>query len=74
MKPSPATATDFIAAERKFTEICIFARLLAELDAPPTIRHHPETSATVIADLGMPNHTFVHGQAPVYLERSALHE
>ncbi len=64
-KPSPATeavpATDFIAAERKFTEVCIFARLLAELDAPPTMRHHAETSATMIADLGMPNHTFVHG-------------
>jgi hypothetical protein len=61
----PATeavpATDFIAAERKFTEVCIFARPLAELDAPPTMRHHAETSATMIADLGMPNHTFVHG-------------
>ena len=74
MKPSPATATDFIAAERKFTEICIFARLLAELDAPPTMRHHAETSATVIADLGMPNHTFVHGQAPVCILSGALHE
>src|SRR6478672_2708954 len=72
LKPSPATATDFIAAERKFTEICIFARLLAELDAPPTIRHHAETSATVIADLGMPNHTFVHGQAPVCILSGAL--
>ena len=72
LKPSPATATDFIAAERKFTEICIFARLLAELDAPPTMRHHAETSATVIADLGMPNHTFVHGQAPVCILSGAL--
>src|SRR3954453_9132414 len=72
LKPSPATATDFIAAERKFTEICIFARLLAELDTPPTMRHHAETSATVIADLGMPNHTFVHGQAPVCILSGAL--
>ena len=72
MKPSPATATDFIAAERKFTERWIFACLLAELDAPPTMRHHAEMSATVIADLGMPNHTFVHGQAPVCILSGAL--
>ena len=61
MKPLPATeavpATNFIAAERKFMEVCIFARPLAELDAPPTMRHHAETSATMIADLGMPNHS-----------------
>jgi len=78
-KPSPATeavpATDFIAAERKFTEVCIFARPLAELHAPPTMRHHAETSATMIADLGMPNHTFVHGsELRCVFERSALHE
>jgi hypothetical protein len=76
-KPSPATeavpATDFIAAERKFTEVCIFARPLAELDAPPTMRHHAETSATMIADLGMPNHTFVHGsELPVCTSSGAL--
>jgi hypothetical protein len=38
LKPSPAPeavpATEFIATERKFTEVRIFARLLAELDAP----------------------------------------
>src|SRR3954449_3066633 len=33
---------------------------------------HAETSATVIADLGMPNHTFVHGQAPVCILSGAL--
>ena len=36
------------------------------------MRHHAETSATVIADLGMPNHTFVHGQAPVCILSGAL--
>ena len=31
--------------------LCVFARPLAELAAPPTMRHHAETSATMIADL-----------------------
>ena len=68
----PGYAIGKVAAERKFTEVCIFARPLAELDAPPTMRHHAETSATMIADLGMPNHTFVHGQAPVCILSGAL--
>lgn len=59
LKPSPAAeaipATDFISAKRKFTEVCIFASLFAELDAPPTMRHHAETSAAMIADLGLPH-------------------
>jgi hypothetical protein len=39
------------------------------------MRHHAETSATMIADLGMPNHTLFTGQSSgVYLERRALHE
>jgi len=32
-------ATDFISVERKFTEVRVFARPLAELVAPPTVRH-----------------------------------
>ena len=32
-------------------EVCVFARPLAELIAPPTMRHHAETPATMIADL-----------------------
>jgi hypothetical protein len=48
-------ATDFISAERKFTEVCAFARPLAELVAPPTMRHHAETSSTMIADLRLPH-------------------
>jgi hypothetical protein len=50
-------ATDFISAERKLTEVRVFARPLAELVAPPTVRHHAETSSTMIADLGLPHHT-----------------
>ena len=42
---------DYISVERNFTEVCVFARPLAELPAPPTMRHHAETSATMIADL-----------------------
>src|SRR5438270_11326608 len=48
-------ATDFISAERKLTEVCAFARPLAELVAPPTMRHHAETSSTMIADLRLPH-------------------
>jgi hypothetical protein len=44
-------ATDFISAERKLTEVRVFARPLAELVAPPTMRHHAETPPTMIADL-----------------------
>jgi hypothetical protein len=61
LKPFPVDeavpATDFISAERKFTEVCVFARPLAELVAPPTMRQHAEMSSTMIADLGLPHHT-----------------
>jgi hypothetical protein len=43
--------TDYISVERNFTEVCVFARPLAELIAPPTMRHHAETPTTMIADL-----------------------
>ena len=51
-------ATDLISAERKFTEVDVFAFKLAELAAPPTIRHQAKTSSTMIADL-----TLLHAQA-----------
>ena len=50
-------ATDSISVERKFTEVRVFARPLAELVAPPTVRHHAETSSTMIANLGLSHHT-----------------
>jgi hypothetical protein len=43
--------TEHISFERNFTEVCAFASSLAELIAPPTMRHHAETTATLIADL-----------------------
>jgi hypothetical protein len=43
--------TDYISVERNFTEVCVFARPLAEFIAPPTMRHHAETPATTITDL-----------------------
>jgi hypothetical protein len=49
--PWAKPATDSLSVERNFTEVCVFARPLAELPAPPTMRHHAETSATMIADL-----------------------
>jgi hypothetical protein len=49
--PWAKPATDSISVERNFTEVCVFARPLAELAAPPTMRHHAETSATTVADL-----------------------
>jgi hypothetical protein len=42
--------TDYISVERNFTEVGVFARPLAELIAPPTMGHHAETPATMIAD------------------------
>jgi hypothetical protein len=45
-------------------EVCVFARPLAELAAPPTMRHHAERSATInadlmLADLRLSHHTLV---------------
>jgi hypothetical protein len=53
----PVPATDLIAAQLKFTEVCVFACPLAELVAPPTMRHQAETPAAMIADLGLPHDT-----------------
>src|SRR5262245_33538248 len=58
VKPAP----DSISVEHNFMEVCVLARLLAELAAPPTMRHHAETSATMnadlrLADLGLSHHT-----------------
>jgi|SRR5271166_2572929 len=36
--------------ERNLTEICVLALALAELVTPPAMRHHAESSATMIAD------------------------
>src|SRR5262245_6246146 len=43
--------TDGISVEPNLTNVCVFAHLLAELVAPPTMGHQAETPATVIADL-----------------------
>jgi hypothetical protein len=42
---------DCISVEPNLTNACVFAHLLAELVAPPTMGHQAETPATVIADL-----------------------
>ena len=47
-------AADFAPAKPKFSEECDFASLLAEFAAPPAIRHHAETSATMIAGIDGP--------------------
>jgi hypothetical protein len=47
----------FISAERNFTAICVFACPFAELVAPPTTRHHAESSPTMIAGLAVSHHT-----------------
>jgi hypothetical protein len=44
-------AADFHPAKPKFSEECGFAGLLAEFAAPPAIRHHAESSATMIAGI-----------------------
>jgi hypothetical protein len=68
-------ATDFISAERKFTEVCAFARPLAELVTPPTMRHHAETSSTMIADLRLPHpiEAVRVGSLQAAVERAASH-
>ena len=50
-------AADPVPTKRKLTEICVFARSLAELAAPPTMRDHAETSSAMIADLALSHHT-----------------
>jgi hypothetical protein len=50
-------ATNFISAKCKFTDICVFARPLAELVVPPTMRHQAETSSAMIAELWMSHRT-----------------
>jgi hypothetical protein len=45
-------AKDFISVDRKRTQMRVFADPLAEFVAPPMIRHHTETSSTMIADFG----------------------
>jgi hypothetical protein len=47
-------AADFAPAKPEFSEECVFANLLAEFAAPPAIRHHAETSATMIAGVSRP--------------------
>jgi len=47
----------FKAVAGKFTEERVFAFPLAELVAPPTVRHQSETSAAVSANLGLPHYT-----------------
>ena len=43
--------TDGISVEPNLTNVCFFAHPFAELVAPPTMGHHAELSATMIADL-----------------------
>ena len=47
----PEPAANGIAAERDLVDVAVSARPLAELAAPPTMRHQSEMSAAVIADL-----------------------
>jgi hypothetical protein len=37
--------------QHDFAKVGVFAPALAELIAPPTVRHHPERPAAMIADL-----------------------
>jgi hypothetical protein len=50
-------ATEFVLIERKLADVRVFARPLAELIAPPTVRHHAKTSSTMSANLGLSHHT-----------------
>jgi hypothetical protein len=48
---------DAVSTKRKLAQIRLFARPLAELAAPPTMRDHAETSSAMIADLALSHHT-----------------
>jgi hypothetical protein len=49
-------AKNLFSSERNFAQVRVFAPLLAELVAPPTVRHHAETSSTMIAGLALSHH------------------
>ena len=40
--------------QHDFAKVGVFAAALAELIAPPTVRHHPERPTAMIADLTRP--------------------
>jgi len=43
------------AVQHDFAKVGVFAPALAELIAPPPVRHHPERPAAMIADLTRPH-------------------
>ena len=53
----PAPAMDRIPIQHDLAKVCVFAPALAELAAPPSVRHHPERSAAMITDLAGPRCT-----------------
>src|SRR6266496_5432124 len=50
----PAPAMDCGPVQHDFAKVGVFAPALAELIAPPPVRHHPEPPAAMIADLTRP--------------------
>ena len=62
-------ATDLISAKRKFTKVCVFARPLAELIAPPMMRHQTKTSSTMVADLRLSHHILAQQVDKISLRR-----
>jgi hypothetical protein len=48
---------DCIAIQHDLAKVRLFAPPLAELAAPPTVRHHPEGAAAMITDLARPHYT-----------------
>jgi hypothetical protein len=44
-----AAATEDVSVEQHFTQVRVFARSLAELVAPPTMRHQRSVTAIAIS-------------------------
>jgi len=60
-------STDRISVEQYLTKVRGFAGALAELAAPPTVRHQAETSAAMVADLAFVGSRLFH---PAFARRA----
>jgi hypothetical protein len=50
-----APAVDCITVQHDLAKVCLFAPALAELAAPPPVRHHPERPTATITELAGPH-------------------
>ena len=68
----PAPAMDCIPIRHDLAKVCLFAPALAELAAPPAVRHHSERPAAMITDLAGPHCTRRRGARMFAADHDAL--